>query len=256
MPPATGSALSPGTGCTAAASGDAPGNRRTPGRRHPRQRPAIPSAQKHRGDRVPPDTPAFRRLGAAPQPMPPAPEQRHPRVPRPRWHPLAGAVVGLDHRKYAGYGHHRGDEQQRPPGLVAIAHLSDRRIRCGPRRCGWPTSSGEPRWAYDHLSAQLNQAAQAARAATARHPQPGPAQTGRPASDSPARSQRPQPQASRLRDRRGRQRLAPRAVPGCRGLPDRCPARRPELPPRTRTRPGSRTRHSYPAWPGTVARPT
>ena len=39
----------------------------------------------------------------------------------------------------------------------------------------------------------------------------------------------------------GRQRLAQRPVPGRRGLPDRCPARRPEPPPRTRTRPGSRT---------------
>ena len=69
---------------------------------------------------------------------------------------------------------------------------------------------------------------------------PSPQQTGKPASDPAARRQRTRPQASRLRDRRRRQRLAQRPVPR-RGLPDPRPASRPEPPPRTRTRPGSRT---------------
>ena len=68
-----------------------------------------------------------------------------------------------------------------------------------------------------------------------------PQQTGRPASDPTARRQLTQPKAPRLRDRRRRQRLAPRPLPGRHSLPDRCPARRPEPPPRPRTRPGSRT---------------
>ena len=38
--------LSPGTGRAAATSRDAPGNRRTPGRHHPRQRPGIPRSPR------------------------------------------------------------------------------------------------------------------------------------------------------------------------------------------------------------------
>ena len=71
--------------------------------------------------------------------------------------------------------------------------------------------------AYDHLSAQLIQAAQAPSAATARHFGPGPGRRpgGRSVTRQPGDSSpgcRP-----RLRDRRGRQRLAPRPVPGRRG---------------------------------------
>src|SRR6266704_2046114 len=70
---------------------------------------------------------------------------------------------------------------------------------------------------------------------------PSPRRTRRLASDPAARRPRIRPQAARLPDRRRRQRLDHRPLPGRRSLPDPGPAarRRPAL--RPRTRPGSRT---------------
>ena len=97
---------------------------------------------------------------------------------------------------------------------------------CTGQTCPTCESRLQDAQAYDRLSAQLIQTAETSAAAAARQPEPSPRQTGRPASDPPARRQPAQPQAPRLRDRRRRQRLAQRAVPSRRGLPDRRPASR------------------------------
>jgi len=95
--------------------------------------------------------------------------------------------------------------------------------------------------AYDRLYAQLTQQADASATVSSPSQRPSLRQIGRPASDPATRRRRTQPEAARLRDRRGCQRLDHRPVPGRRALSDPGPGARPEPQPRPRTRFGSRT---------------